>query len=186
MLRDFLAGLSAEPRISGKGTSYGKAVPITKTGYNTEAERMANREKLRVACFAITADPTLKMKPDGTTFCNFGVQRVAAVMGCNSLRGLMANDMWYFMSNPLNGFSKDSGMRASIHAVRGGLAIAAKRYHPHGHVAVVAPEACQLSGSWGRLVPLCANVGRKNGIMKVSEAFPVDQGEPDYFLYGDV
>ncbi len=49
----------------------------------------------------------------------------------------------------------------------------------HGHVASVHPAPIQYSASWDKKVPMVANVGAKNGLMRASQAFPV---EPDYFL----
>jgi hypothetical protein len=49
----------------------------------------------------------------------------------------------------------------------------------HGHVAVVYPAPMQRSGSWNKTVPMLANIGKKNGLMRASQAFPL---EPDYFV----
>jgi len=49
----------------------------------------------------------------------------------------------------------------------------------HGHVAVVYPAPVQRSGSWNKMVPMLANIGKTNGLMRTSQAFPV---EPDYFV----
>ena len=81
-------------------------------------------------------------------------------------------------------WTKDSGEKASEHAEKGGIALAAKVYPMHGHIAVVFPKgSLAWSGSWGKLVPFVANVGKRNGVMKTSEAFPVLEGQPEYWLY---
>jgi len=49
----------------------------------------------------------------------------------------------------------------------------------HGHVSVVYPAPMQRSGSWNKMVPMLANIGKTNGLMRTSQAFPV---EPDYFV----
>ena len=162
----------------------GGHVWIGGTGYDAAKERTMDAAKLDALCLQLVAAPDLQPAPDGRTFCNFAIQRAAAAYGCRDLDHLMANDMAAQLP-ALPGWRQVGGARAAMHALAGGLAIAAKAYPAHGHVAVVAPRACEYSGSWGRSVPVVANVGRQNGFMKCSQAFPVAEGEPLYFAYGE-
>ena len=104
-------------------------------------------------------------------------------MGCFVFKpNHLANDMYDIMASSPE-FTKDSEERAHQHAEKGGLAIAAKKYPVHGHVAVVFPGPMIYSGSWKRSVPMVANCGKTNGIMPCSMAFSVKDGPPDYFLW---
>lgn len=117
------------------------------------------------------------------TKCNIGTRQIAEEMGCFIFKpNHLANDMYDIMAASPE-FTKDTGERAVEHAKNGGLAIAAKKYKIKGHVAVVFPGPMVYSGSWKKSVPLVANVGVSNGIMATSLAFPVKDGEPDYFLW---
>lgn len=139
--------------------------------------------ELRKLLTDLVKDPSLTMRPDGTTFCNFGVQRVVKAFGLD-FDGLMANDIYDRLAESVGkDWLKVAGQQASDRAQRGGLAIAAKKYAVHGHVAVLFPAPMTVSESLGREVPQIANVGKKNAVMRVTEAFPVKEGEPDYFIY---
>lgn len=163
------------------------------SGYDrTEDERM-KAEELDNLCHELIADPALwahDITGDGKpeTFCSQAVRRAANRYGCSDfgaeLDPITANMICDRLAGGLPGWRQDTGDRAAAHALKGGLAIAAKAYEPHGHVAVVAPRAMQHSGSWGKDVPVLANVGKPpNRFEKVSEAFPVAAGEPGFYLY---
>lgn len=186
-----LQDLSARP-----GGVEGPAVTgharIEQTGYLTEEERAELRERLRAFCETavnnsdwIKHDITGDGKPE--TFCNHAVTWIAERMGCHDFpQGTLAGDMIGIMETGGSGWRRDSGERAHRHAWRGGLAIAAKRYAGPDHVAVVYPEAqMAASPSWGRQVPWVANVGKLNQVMPASRAFPVAEGEPDYYVWGE-
>ena len=163
------------------------SVPLG-SGYSVEGERAMDAEKLRALGEAIILKWPPKAEKDGTltTYCNRAVQDVAATYGCEGLNGMMANDMAQALGGGLvPGWTRAMGDMAAKHARRGGLALAAKEYTGHGHVAILAPESMQFSGSWGHDVPVLYNVGKKNGLMKCSEAFAVAQGEPAYYIYGE-
>lgn len=162
----------------------GGHVWIDQTGYSADKERTMDRAKLDGLCSTLINAPDLQPKPDGTTFCNFAVQRAAEQYGFLGLRGLSANAIAAALPL-LPAWRQVPGDRAAEHAMAGGLAIAAKQYAGHGHVAVIAARPCEFSGSLGHPVPVIANVGKRNGMMRVSEAFPPSQGEPDYYTYGE-
>ena len=158
------------------------------SGYSVEGERAMDADNLRRLGEAIILKWPPRAEKDGTmtTFCNRAVQEVAAAYGCQDLDGMMANDMAQALGGGLvPGWARARGDMAAKHARRGGLALAAKEYTGHGHVAILAPESMQFSGSWGYDVPCVYNVGKKNGLMKCSEAFAVAQGEPAYYIYGE-
>ena len=50
----------------------------------------------------------------------------------------------------------------------------------HGHVAIVYPAGTSLSGKWGCVCPMVANIGNKNGIMGANYAFG---DKPQAFKY---
>ena len=154
------------------------------SGYSVEAERMANLEKLRALCEEVIVDPAL-MPKDGITYCNIGVKRVARAMGCADFSENDTANMMVDIMEFRPGWRKDNAERAADHAMKGGLAVAGKMYPGHGHVAIIYPEPCQFSGSWGKPTCMLANVGQKNGLIKTSGAFPVASGEPAFYLWGE-
>lgn len=119
-------------------------------------------------------------KPE--TFCNRAVKYVAAQMGCTDFK---ANDLANAMyDRMLEKWRQVSPEDAVYHAQHGGLAVAAKKDTPHGHVAVVYPRTMEKSPSHGIMVPIVANAGRENGIGRASQYFTYRDGGPDYFLWG--
>lgn len=194
-LFEILAGLFAKQKMEaisggGSGNSIGGKVTVAAlpTFYSVEQERAMAADSLRALCLELVTDPALVSRDitgDGhpETFCNRAAQRAANAYGCHDLDGMRANQMVATLQASLGDWRRENGERAALHAQRGGLAFAAKAYEPNGHIALVAPEPCKLSGSWGKLVPVVANVGKTNGIMKTSQAFSVADGEPEYFVY---
>lgn len=155
------------------------------SGYSVAKDEERRREKLIALCNGIMTSPDLR-PGDGKTYCNLAVRRVAKGLDIEPWRkDAMANEMIDTMeSSPV--FRKDTAERASAHAIKGGLAVAGHKYKEHGHVAVVYPTACQSSGSLGKFVAVVANVGKENGLMLSSQAFPVAYGEATYYLYTGV
>ena len=148
---------------------------------------MDNGEKLKEICDEVIADQSLR-PANGQTFCNFGAERIAAAMGCDELNGYMADEQYQIMDSNASGcWAKVTGSEATLHALDGGLAFAALPSHrlheAHGHIAAVYPAGMQYSGSLGRDVPMVANVGKMDAEEKASAAFPVAEGEPDYFTW---
>ena len=167
------------------GSSLSMNTEIEETGYNTEAERMSNRDRLKTACDFAVAAPMWEPS-NGITHCNEAVAYIAEEMGCRDLRHLLANDQIEAMAGSPD-WQEDLMERAVLHASRGGLAVATMAEEPHGHVCVVYPAPMQPSGSWGVPVAVVANVGRKNAIMRLSEAFKAaDADRVRFFLHGEV
>lgn len=143
---------------------------------------------IKLLCEIVLKDPTLQ-PVKGVTHCNQAVARVAAAMGCADLNGLMADEQYQVMARNSNGnWKKVSGSDAAIHALGNGLAVAGLPSQTldeaHGHVAVLYPIGMQLSASLGHDVPMVANIGKTVGVMRSSQAFPVDKGEAEYFIWG--
>jgi hypothetical protein len=144
---------------------------------------------LKNACDVAMSDPKFQPDPEaGVTHCNQAVAYVAGQLGCHELDGLMADEQYQVMATNASGhWRKVDGSTATLHALDGGLAIAAmtsqRTGQAHGHVAVVYPEGMQASPSLGHDVPTLANVGRFVGVVKSSAAFPVANGEADYFVW---
>lgn len=153
-------------------------------GNRVEKEQIAARDKLREICDEIIIDKRF-LPRDGKTYCNIALVEICGYFECLDFVGMMANQIVEFLMDGPKKWSLSSGERAARHALKGGLAVAVKKYPGHGHVAAIYPRECEMSGSWKKLVPFLANVGRVNGIMKCSEAFPVNGGEPSYFTYGE-
>ena len=159
-----------------------------------------NGQILMDACNLIINDPSLQPEYDKVTgcltktHCNQACLLVARTMGCLEFNTpvnkdpLRADEMISLMlANASGKWRTGTGSEATIHALSGGLAIAAMSSKvlkaAHGHVAIVAPIGMQNSGSLKKDVPLVANIGKTVGIMKSSGAFPVSVGEAQYFLY---
>lgn len=153
---------------------------------------------LKEACDEILADRTLQPVKDSSgrileTHCNIGAERVAVSQGCDELTGpdgkaLMADQQYGVMdANDSGRWTKVVGEVATEHALGGGLAIAcassAMLHEEHGHIAVVYPAPMEFSGSLKRDVPIVANIGKEDHKEKESMAFPVAEGEPDYFIW---
>ena len=177
---DYLYSLFNSHPIGG----FAASIPLS-SGIDIAKERAAARDKLKKACNDIVSMPELHMVGD-VTYCNVAVQLIAKRLGCTELDHMTANQMVDFLEKS-DKWRKDNGERAASHAENGGLAVAAKQYYQHGHIAVIYPYGTLgFSGSWNKLVPYVANVGKMNAIIKVSEAFPVTDDEPFYFLRGEV
>lgn len=157
-----------------------------------------NGELLMDACDHILGDPALAPEFDKAgkltkTHCNAAALFVAQALGCGEFdspggRPLLADEMIAVMvANASGKWKVVTGSEATIHALSGGLAYAAKTSGElgaaHGHIAVIYPVGMQRSGSWKADVPILANVGKTNGQVKTSEAFPVLRGQPSYFTW---
>jgi len=118
------------------------------------------------------------------SYCNIALDRVMGIMGVprimNPINGqpLLANYMIDHMEAHDEQYTKVSGDVACARASMGILVIACQCELMHGHVAPVYPATMQYSGSWKKDVPMVSNVGKKNEVMKASQAFRV---EPDYY-----
>lgn len=141
---------------------------------------------LKAACDDVLADPDFA-PGNGVTHCNQALAAVGAALGCRTLFGLLADEIYARMSGGLDGWHACDGVAAAAYAAAGGLAVAAlpstRLQEAHGHVAAIYPVEPEYSPSLKKDVPVVANVGRTVGVMKASEAFPVAAGEPDYFYW---
>lgn len=134
---------------------------------------MRDRELLVATQNAAMAAP--EFKPDqptpGTTHCNAALRRIASVFGYD-FPDCMANDMIEIMSKDKR-WSHARMDAGSSFALGGGLAVLAKRFDTHGHVATIAPVGMQMSGTLREYVACVANIGKTNGVIRASQAFPV-------------
>lgn len=152
---------------------------------------MISQSKFKALQEAILADKAYDAEkmPDGSwkTKCNFGLIAQAEEFGITCFRGLMADDIVNLANMGLD-FEKVSGAAAAEHAMAGGFGFGGKTgkqlKEAHGHIAVVAPQACSESGSLEKMVPYLCNIGLPPNRIKLSSAcFPVAKGECDYFIY---
>lgn len=151
---------------------------------------MVDPEKLKKLLDEIVKDPSLKMKEDGTTFCNVGLNRAAKFFeytGFTKEDGepLTAREMITAINRCKSGWLECSGKQAADYVQRGGWGVAfmTNPTGPHDHIATIYPAPMTQSGSLGREVPQVANCGKKNAIMRSSEAFPTAQGEASYAIF---
>lgn len=96
---------------------------------------------------------------DGRTYCNKFVGYVARKMGCHDLDNILANDMVLRMEGGPS-WVRTEMEEAHERADLGLLVVAGEWAEPHGHVCIVIPGEPVLSGKWGRMAPLVANVGK--------------------------
>lgn len=120
------------------------------------------------------------MEKEIISYCNIASKRIAAAMGC-VIKG-MANEIIESFEKSTD-WKIDSMERALAHAEKGGLAFACKKEKPHGHICCVYPAPMQFSGSLNKNVCLVANVGKTNGIMRVTQAFSIKDGLPYFWLW---
>ena len=156
------------------------------SGYSVEVERMENIMKLKLLCDEAVANPSFEPR-DGKTFCNFGARFIAEGMGFMGFpANILANEMIGFLATS-SGWVEDSIARAHAHAARGGLAFVCLSEYPHGHIAALYPAPMEDSGTWGGPVPMLANVGRKNGVVKMSAVYRLETRPLlRAFLFGEV
>ena len=126
---------------------------------------------------------------DGVTDCNRFTNCVAEKMGCTDLKGLVANQIFAFLSNDAPGWSKVTGFAAAEYANQGCLVVAAWR-NPNpkasGHVAVVRPGRPVTSTKWKHAtpgVPMVANVGPADRCRLDRGANWAFGEEPSYFVW---
>jgi len=99
----------------------------------------------------------------------------------------MVNQMFDFLSNPMNGWISVSDDVAQSHANNGVLVFAAhKKINSHGHICLIIPGIIEKSGAWGKSVPKACNIGKDVFIgKKVSFAFTKEE-MPTYFALGEM
>jgi hypothetical protein len=151
------------------------------SGYSVEADTHARVSKLLALQEEAVANPSWQ-PAGGKTFCNRAVAFVAQGMGYFFPATELADEMIAAMASDPR-WTEDSLDRAAAHALKGGLAVAALEENPHGHVCTFAPLPKEISGTWGCQVPMVANVGKTNGIMRISGAFEAaDRSRLRFFL----
>lgn len=122
-----------------------------------------------------------KLIPIGNkTFCNVAIRELSEEFGYKLFnREMSANDMIDLLCSINSKHTSTSWARGVTWAQSGGIAILAKKYPIHGHIASISPEPMELSPSLGIKVPVVANVGKTNGRILASAAFPcMNNGQP--------
>lgn len=185
-LADFLMGKIVKQNAQDAGISQMGAesmatvsVPLG-SGYDVEADRAINREKLISACQLALSNPAWAPgQPNASdTHCNGGAQQVASAMGCSDLNGKTADQQIETMSlGP--GWREEFGetrfKRGTDHALLGGLGFCGVEESPHGHITPIRPEAMEHSETFGMDVCIINNVGRENKRCKLSGGFLLAQ-----------
>jgi hypothetical protein len=156
---------------------------------------MIDPEKLKTFLDTLVKHPGYKQLEDGTTFCNEAVESVSHQFGVTELDNILASEIIALFEKTPARWLNVSGKQAADYARRGGFGVSGMKIYllnpegkltteraKHDHVATVYPAEMKTSGSLGREVPMVANIGKKNGIMKSSEAYPVIQGECSYWI----
>jgi len=118
-----------------------------------------------------------------TTYCNIALDRILTLANLPRMISaknvpIMANDMCDYMRDNTDKWTKVSGDVACARASQGVLVVACQKAKGHGHVCCVYPMTEEFSSSWGKPVPMVANIGKTVGIMRASQAF---RTEPGYY-----
>lgn len=155
------------------------------SGYNVDTERERKAAQLTTLCLEAVNNPAWE-PANGRTYCNRATNFIAQGMGYFFQFDSLANDMVAHMANGPEWRLEHDLARIPGLAMRGALVIFGLQESPHGHVCVAYPGPAQMSGSWGREVPCVANIGKKNGIMRLSEAFTKDNPPRAFVLEASV
>ena len=149
---------------------------------------MTANEKINLEIYKVLSQDTFLPK-GGETYCNSAVYRILESLfpGNKELWNkekkdiMMANEMYdYLKKNKVGVVVLDALSDFSIFNTPH-IYIACCKGESHGHIALIKPGRARCwSGSWGKYVPLCVNIGKKNDIMPLSEAF---KEEPDIFHF---
>lgn len=183
---DFLFGFFADKSAEPKGAKFkiGFHREIG-SGYNTAMDRAERKQRLKDICITVLADPDM-VQEGAVTWCNRGNGIIAAHMGCFEITEFMLAKEQIEEARGSSKFIQGTAEEAAAHAKEGGYGFAGRIYEDSAHVDAIYPTDTKHSGSWDKQVPLVAHIGRApNGIMRASEAFPVSEPEPVYFLYGE-
>lgn len=119
------------------------------------------------------------------TYCNVGVDYIARRMGCDDFHGpagvFLADKICNILSKGWINITSDDAFSLAKQGTLIVAGLSSKELRAtHGHVTIVYPAENMLySGSWKKLVPMLANVGKINGVLKASQCFPI---EPKYYL----
>ena len=121
------------------------------------------------------------------TYCNLAMQYILNGMGYGEMNGLTANQMDAFMADPHNGWIAIEDGVAQNHANNGVIVLASRALEGHGHVCLILPGILEKSGSWGKPVSKCLNIGKDVFFgKKLSYAFQADEMPKLYVLAGMV
>jgi hypothetical protein len=140
------------------------------SGYSVEKERSKNAAKLKDLCDFVVSNPAWVAK-DGKTYCSRATDYICQGFGHFFAHDSLANGMIISMENSPSWRLETDLDRVAGLAMGGVLVVLGLKEDPHGHVCVVYPALDQMSGTWGSPVPLVANVGQKNGVLKLSQVF---------------
>jgi hypothetical protein len=139
---------------------------------------------LKDACDIVLKQPDLVAEVQNgnlVTYCNLGFERIATMLGHKEYNGLMANQIYDKCKKDCVEVSSEDAIAQSMQ----GLLVIANWKNTsgaHGHVAVIYPSCGEHSDMLNKTVPTICNIGIKNAIMKVTQAFQVRGHEPTYFL----
>ena len=123
----------------------------------------------------------------GNTYCNLAVSKILeGVCGETPFydekkgRVMLANEMIESMAGrPTMFVLLKDGMDAFDNAKEGYVVLACLTGTGHGHIAALYPsEEMEFSASWDKAVPMLANVGKENAVMRASKCF---KEEPKYY-----
>lgn len=183
-IHKYLIGELNKEKLGGKTISGGFTMTLG-SGYDKEKEEEKSRLHLK-KILDLTVNNKDFMPRDGNTYCNLAFISVAAEFGCYDFDNTMlANRIIDIIEQSNSWFREFRGDLAAKYANRGYFGVACKHYPIHGHIAVIAPMDMEYSGSLKKNVPIVANVGKTNGYMRISLAFPPEGGEPEYYFYGN-
>ena len=144
------------------------------------SEKLLDVVRLKAACDKAVTEPAFQPHKTewGTleTHCNQAVVEIAGEMGIE-IPLLLANELCDLFAEKWEKVSPGNAVQI---AMLGGIAVAAKKFTDHGHVAIIYPVQMQHSETYCQNVPVVANVGKENRVMRVSEAFKHCDA-PDYF-----
>jgi hypothetical protein len=112
-----------------------------------------------------------------TTYCNFSVEHAARCFGIRDFtkadgRPMTANEITATLEKSWHEIPQFEDAQSIANCGR--LVIAASKGNPHGHVCFLVPAVSMIdSATWGRKMPLCANVGpaKYTGIKGLNYAF---------------
>ena len=177
----WLEDLLIKQSILRKGYGHAWVKRISWTGYSVakdQAERVLRLEQL---CLEATSNKDWvahDITGDGKaeTFCNRALRYISQGMGCYAFGQTDSANVILRKLAEHPQFKEVPLVLASHKAQEGKLVICGAPDLPHGHVTAVAPRAAEMSGSWGGLVPLVAQVGSLEvgiGVKKLSEAYGV-------------
>ena len=150
---------------------------------------MTAHEKIRLEIYKVLSQDGFLAK-NGVTYCNFGIYRILESLfpGNKELWSKERKDI--MMANEMYDYLKANKVRVEMDALSdfslfntSHIYLACKKGEEHGHIVLIKPGKSKCwSGSWNKYVPLCVNIGKKNDVIPLSEAF---SEEPDVFHFSE-